>query len=135
MENKNIFSNEFLDFLKKIGFSEFTEAQENFIPVISEGKDAILISPTGSGKTEAAIFPIMDMIVRESPAPITCLFITPLRALNRDMLGRLRKYGSFASSSSMISPHRMTPLETFPIQCPYLPILCTSLLICLGELN
>ena len=119
MESKNIFSNEFLNFLKKIGFSEFTEAQENFIPVISGGKDAILISPTGSGKTEAAIFPIMDMIVRESPAPITCLFITPLRALNRDMLGRLRKYGSLLGINvqvrhSDISQHERNAIRDRP---------------------
>ena len=64
MENKSIFSNDFINFLKESGFSEFTEAQEKFMPVILEGRDAILISPTGSGKTEAAIFPILDRIIR-----------------------------------------------------------------------
>ncbi len=93
MEKNLKFTNEFIEFLDKTGFKDFTEAQEKFIPVLQEGNDVILISPTGSGKTEAAIFPIMDSILREKYSPITCLFITPLRALNRDMLGRLTKYG------------------------------------------
>ncbi|EQD78504.1 protein containing DNA/RNA helicase, DEAD/DEAH box type, partial [mine drainage metagenome] len=81
------------ELLDKYGISEFTEAQENLIPIVLEGKDAILISPTGSGKTEAAILPIFQKILEEKLLPICALFITPLRALNRDILGRLLEYG------------------------------------------
>lgn len=90
---ENFFSNRMFDFFTTLQFNELTEAQEMLIPVVRSGKSAMLISPTGSGKTEAAIFPIFDYILNNETKPITSLFITPLRALNRDMLLRLKNYG------------------------------------------
>jgi ATP-dependent Lhr-like helicase len=50
----------------------------------------LLISPTATGKTEAAFLPVLSMLLQEPQTPgIKVLYITPLRALNRDMLERL----------------------------------------------
>ena len=75
---ENFFSNRMFDFFTTLQFNELTEAQEMLIPVVRSGKSAMLISPTGSGKTEAAIFPIFDYILNNETKPITSLFITPL---------------------------------------------------------
>jgi ATP-dependent Lhr-like helicase len=79
--------------LKKLGFDRPTEIQKAAIPKIKKGKNILLIAPTGIGKTEAALLPIFDNLIKERPKPISVLYITPLRALNRDLMERLEWWG------------------------------------------
>ena len=67
-----------------------TPPQEAAIPRILEGRDVLIISPTGSGKTEAALLPILERLATRERNGIGCIYITPLRALNRDMERRIR---------------------------------------------
>ena len=53
------------------------------------GHDRVLVSPTGSGKTEAAILPLASRFMNEGWEGLSILYITPLRALNRDIDRRL----------------------------------------------
>jgi len=78
-----------LDAVRALGIDEFTEPQVRAIPRILAGANVLLVAPTGIGKTEAAFLPILQHLLREKPAPTSGLYITPLRALNRDMLRRM----------------------------------------------
>ncbi len=76
--------------IEQKGFPEPTEPQEKTIPKIIEGKNVLLISPTATGKTEAAFLPVLSMLLQAPKTPgIKVLYITPLRALNRDLMERL----------------------------------------------
>ena len=78
-----------IDAANALGIQEFTEPLLRAIPRILAGRHVLLVAPTGIGKTEAAILPIFHRLLREDPKRIAALYITPLRALNRDMLRRM----------------------------------------------
>jgi ATP-dependent Lhr-like helicase len=75
--------------IKKREWSSPTLPQEKTIPKILSGENVLVMAPTGIGKTESAMLPIFSKWVEQKPAPISILYITPLRALNRDMLQRM----------------------------------------------
>lgn len=83
---------------KNLGFTNLTSIQVKSLPVICRKIDSILIAPTGSGKTEAAILPVLT-VIRESDVQkskgVKALYITPLRSLNNDVFRRIEKYTSY----------------------------------------
>src|SRR5438132_11328575 len=83
--------------LEKEGFLEASPIQELSIPAILKGENVLLIAPTGTGKTLAAVLPVLDKFLEarssEKTHGISILYITPLRALNRDLLRRLEEMG------------------------------------------
>ncbi len=75
--------------IEKKGWKEPTEPQKKAIEPILEGEDVLLTAQTGAGKTESVMLPLLHKLLDMDPEPIALLYITPLRALNRDMFKRL----------------------------------------------
>ncbi len=76
--------------LREIGIEKLNELQKVAIPKVAKGLNVLITAPTGSGKTECAVIPILNKMLKMDCKGITFLYITPLRALNRDMVRRLR---------------------------------------------
>jgi ATP-dependent Lhr-like helicase len=83
-----LFSEKMQKLVKQKGFLEPTLPQKMGIPEILKGSNILIIAPTGLGKTESVMLPLFDKVRREQK-PISVLYITPLRSLNRDLLDRL----------------------------------------------
>jgi ATP-dependent Lhr-like helicase len=86
--------------LPGLGITEPTEAQLAAVPRVLAKEHLLLIAPTGMGKTEAVTLPLLDNLLRriiegdvEGHKGFQLLYITPLRALNRDMLRRIQEMG------------------------------------------
>jgi len=88
------------ELLKQVGIISPTAAQERSLGHILKGEHTLLLAPTGIGKTEAAAIPVFESLIREGvPASenrgFRVIYTTPLRALNRDIISRLRKWGEY----------------------------------------
>ena len=68
--------------------------QERTIELVKSEKNVILLSGTGSGKTEAAVGSILESINIEKNKNCQVLFIYPTKALTNDQLDRLKRYFS-----------------------------------------
>jgi ATP-dependent Lhr-like helicase len=85
------------EFYRSQGFPNLTQIQDKSLPVICRKIDCILIAPTGSGKTEAAIMPVLTKIkdsITSEVGGIKAIYVTPLRSLNNDVFRRIEKYAS-----------------------------------------
>lgn len=77
----------------EFGFACLTEIQQKASPIVLQKRDCLIIAPTGSGKTECSTIPIFSLLKRtRMPGRIGMLYITPLRALNRDVFRRIIRY-------------------------------------------
>ena len=82
-----------VDKFRTFGFNKLTDIQKKASPKILQKYNSLVIAPTGSGKTECATIPIFEHIKKTKlPNKIKALYITPLRALNRDVSRRIEKY-------------------------------------------
>ena len=80
---------------RTFGFNNLTDIQKKASPKILQKYNSLVIAPTGSGKTECATIPIFEHIKKTKlPNKIKALYVTPLRALNRDVSRRIEKYAN-----------------------------------------
>src|SRR5207245_5734456 len=94
--------------INQTGIEHLNEMQNSSIPRIRAGSNVLIVAPTGSGKTEAALFPVLESLSSGTEAGIRALYIPPLRALNRDMIDRVQRLVSSTGLSAAVR-HGDTP--------------------------
>ncbi len=73
-------------------YGQPTPAQRDAWPKIAGGKNVLIASPTGTGKTFAAFLSVLDELSRaELSDAIYCVYVSPLRALAYDLEKNLRE--------------------------------------------
>ena len=108
--------------------------QEEAIRAITSGRNAVVATGTGSGKTESFLLPIVDSLLRESAADtlgpgVRALLLYPMNALANDQLKRLRQLLSgvpeitFGRYTGHTKETEKQALASFKEQFPGEPIL------------
>jgi ATP-dependent Lhr-like helicase len=77
---------------QRLDWTELREVQEYACRTIRAGNDALIIAPTAGGKSEAALIPVMDDLMKHGRPGISCLYLSPLKALINDQEERLRTF-------------------------------------------
>jgi ATP-dependent Lhr-like helicase len=86
---------------QRFDWTELREVQEAACRTIRAGSDALIIAPTAGGKSEAALIPVIDDLLKHGRPGISCLYISPLKALINDQEERFRTFCTPTSLSVM----------------------------------
>jgi len=120
------------------------------IPYVLANRNVLIKSPTGSGKTEAVIAPLIERLLEENWQPLSILYIVPTRALANDTIKRLqtpvemldlsisRKTGDFPYEFKTKNPSSIlvtTPESLDSLLCRQSKIFKTLRAIILDELH
>jgi ATP-dependent Lhr-like helicase len=82
------------------GWTDFTAIQAEAIPRVVADQGVLLVSSTASGKTEAAVLPVVSRILELRLPPVAMLYVAPLKALINDQAGRAERILRETSLSS-----------------------------------
>ncbi|QKQ99389.1 DEAD/DEAH box helicase [Metallosphaera tengchongensis] len=80
--------------MKERNWKKVTQIQEMSMGPILKGHNTLIIAPTGFGKTEAAILPILSLMTESEHKPVSMIYITPLKALINDITIRIDWWAS-----------------------------------------
>lgn len=85
-----------------LGWSSLRALQEEAIPPILRGDDALLLAPTAGGKTEAALFPVLTRMASEGWSGTSVLYVCPLRALLNNLEPRVGGYAGWLGRTAAV---------------------------------
>ena len=78
------------EYIYRHGWEGLRPVQTEAAHVIFDTDNNLLLSSgTASGKTEAALFPIISLLSEEELSSFGCLYIAPLKSLINDQFGRI----------------------------------------------
>ncbi len=98
-------SDEILDALDDMNFTDTTPIQEKAIPAILDGRDLIAVAQTGTGKTAAYLLPVLSMLSdggydREA---INCIIMSPTRELAQQIDQAMQGFAYYLPDISSVA--------------------------------
>ncbi len=98
-------SDEILDALDDMNFTDTTPIQEKAIPAILDGRDLIAVAQTGTGKTAAYLLPVLSMLGdggydREA---INCIIMSPTRELAQQIDQAMQGFAYYLPDISSVA--------------------------------
>lgn len=75
--------------VNSLGWGSLRPLQDQAIDPILDGSDVLIVGETAGGKTEAAVLPLLSRMAFESWPGLSCLYVSPLRALANNIELRL----------------------------------------------
>ena len=110
MSNEALTSPNILSILSEVfGYESFRGPQRNIIEHVTSGHDALVLMPTGGGKSLCYQIPA---IARQSAGQGITIVVSPLIALMHDQVGALHEAGvSAAFLNSTLSPEETQAIE------------------------
>ena len=79
------------ELLSSAHIAKLNEMQLKSIDWLRNRANLLIMAPTGSGKTEAALLPVLESLIESAGDGIRALYVTPLRALNRNLIDRVQR--------------------------------------------
>jgi ATP-dependent Lhr-like helicase len=73
----------------RLRWDELRDVQERAYNAITSGNDVLIIAPTAGGKSEAALIPVIDDLLKNGRGGVACLYVSPLKALINDQDERI----------------------------------------------
>lgn len=98
-------SDDILDALDAMNFTECTPIQEKAIPPILEGRDIIGVAQTGTGKTAAYLLPVLDELSSGSYPKdvVNCIIMSPTRELAQQIDQQVEGFGYYIDNVSSVA--------------------------------
>ncbi|RMF73581.1 MAG: DEAD/DEAH box helicase, partial [Alphaproteobacteria bacterium] len=90
-------SDELLKAIEEVGYKEPTPIQRQAIPAVLQGRDIIGIAQTGTGKTAAFVWPMLDILAtgRVKARMPRSLILEPTRELAHQVAENFERYGKY----------------------------------------
>lgn len=98
---------EFLPLVERaLGISSLNTMQRRMLDVAAEGRDIVLLSPTGTGKTLAFVLPVLKLL-RPSTGRVQAVVIAPSRELVLQIAGIFRKVAPSVRCVELYGGHKV----------------------------
>jgi len=81
--------------VNSLRWPDLRPVQRLTIDAVLDGHNCVVLAPTAGGKTEAALFPVISRMDLDRLAPVSALYIAPIRALLNNQEPRLSALTGF----------------------------------------